>query len=101
MSNGDRNDFTRGCAFWGILITAALFVASSVIRWVTNDLDGLIFILELLAKLALLVAVAFPAWDFVCTRRKPKGWKVVYWIMLVIYVFGVVFGVLKFYIHIG
>ena len=95
MSNGNKNDFIRGCAFWGILVTAILFVVGGIFRWVGLG-EGLINLVDLLAKIALLVAIAFPAYDWV--KYKKTGWKVTYWIALVVYVFGVVFGVLKFYI---
>ena len=98
MSNGNKNDFVRACAFWGILIAATVFVISGVLGWV-GIADSIISILDLIAKIALLVAVAIPAYDWV--KYKKTGWKVVFWIVLAIYVLGVVFGFLKFYIHIG
>ena len=95
MSNGNKNDFVRACAFWGILITAILFVLSAILRWVGIG-EKIVNIVDLGAKIALLVAVAIPAYDWV--KYKKTAWKVVYWIALVVYVFGVVFGVLRFYI---
>ena len=50
----------------------------------------------MLAKIALLVAIAIPAYDWV--KYKKTAWRVTYWIALVIYVFGVVFGIIKVYI---
>ncbi len=95
MSNGNKNDFTRGCAFWGILVTAVLFVVGGILTWCGVN-SQIVNIFELLAKIALLVAVALPAYDWV--KYKKTGWKVTYWIALVIYVFGVVFGVLHVYV---
>lgn len=94
MSNKDKHDFVRACAFWGILVSAILFVVSAVLRFVDVKED-IFAIVDLLAKLALLAAVAIPAYDWV--KYKKTGWRVIYWIALVIYVFGVVFGVLKIY----
>ena len=95
MSGNDKNNFVRACAFWGILVTATLFVVSGILTWCNVGLQ-IVYIFELLAKLALLVAVAIPAYDWV--KYKKTAWRVVYWIALVIYVFGVVFGVIRVYI---
>ena len=95
MSGGNKNDFTRACAFWGILVTAILFVVSGILNWCGVGAQ-IVNIFYLLAKIALLIAVALPAYDWV--RYRKTGWKVVYWIALVIYVFGVVFGVIRVYI---
>ena len=95
MSNGSKNDFVRACAFWGILVTAVLFVVHGILTWCGVG-ASIVSILDLLAKIALLVAVAIPAYDWV--KYKKTGWKVTFWIMLAIYVFGVVFGVLRIYI---
>ena len=71
--NGNKNDFVRTCAFWGILVTAVLFVVSAILTWC--GVGALIVgIVELLAKLALLVAVALPAYDWV--KYKKVAWRV-------------------------
>ncbi len=95
MSNNNKNDFVRACAFWGILVTAILFVVSGILTW-CNVGAQIVSIFDLLAKIALLVAVAIPAYDWV--KYKKTAWRVTYWIALVIYVFGVVFGIIKVYI---
>ena len=96
MSNGNKNDFVRACAFWGILIAATVFVVGGILRWIPGIGDTVVNILDLLAKIALLVAVSIPAFDWV--KYKKVGWKVTYWIALAVYVFGVVFGFVKFYV---
>ena len=97
MSNGNKNDFVRACAFWGILIAATVFVVGGILSLIDpNGLGTIINILDLLAKVALLVAVAIPAYDWV--KYKKVGWKVTYWIVLAVYVFGVVFGIVGVYV---
>ena len=54
-------------------------------------------VLELIGKLALLVAIAFPAYEY--SRRLHKAWRIIFWIALVIYVLGCVLGMLN--INIG
>ena len=92
MSNHNKNEFVRACAFWGILIAATVFVVGGIFRWVGIN-DAVIGVLDLVAKIALLVAVAIPAYDWV--KYKKVGWQVVFWIVLAVYVFGVVFGFVK------
>ena len=97
MSNGNKNDFVRACAFWGILIAATVFVVGGILSLIDpNGLGTIINILDLVAKVALLVAVAIPAFDWV--KYKKVGWKVTYWIALAVYVFGVVFGIVGVYV---
>ena len=95
MSNGNKNEFVRACAFWGILIAATVFVVGGILRWVGIG-ENIFGILELVAKVALLIAVAIPAYDWI--KYKKVGWQVVYWIVLVIYIFGVVFGFVHIYV---
>ena len=49
-------------------------------------------ILTLLGNIAIIIAIALPAWRYV--SGKSKGWKVFYWIMLVVFAFGIVLGML-------
>ena len=50
-------------------------------------------ILEIIGKIALLIAVAFPAYEF--SRGCNKVWRIIFWIALVIYVAGCVLGLLS------
>ena len=95
MSNNGKNEFVRACAFWGIVIAAVVFVIGGILRWVGIG-ENIIGILDLVAKVALLIAVAIPAYDWI--KYKKVGWRVTYWIALVVYVFGVVFGFVHIYI---
>lgn len=95
MSNRGKNEFVRACAFWGILIAAVVFVVGGILRWVGIG-ENIIGILDLVAKVALLIAVAIPAYDWV--KYKKVGWQVVYWIALIVYIFGVVFGFVHIYV---
>ena len=90
-----KNSFIRICSFIGILISAVVFVVAGILSWFGGNLGTIGSILNLVAALAMLVAVAFPAWDYV--KYKSTGWKVVYWVALVIYVFGCVFGMIPLF----
>ena len=42
----------------------------------------------MVSMIALLVAVAFPAYDY--CRGRGKNWKIVYWVALVLYICGII-----------
>ena len=93
--------WTEICAFWGMVIAAfthffgGLFRA--LVNWAFSDskvgsvLNSIANICQLLGNIALLVAIAVPAYQFV--KYKSKGWRVFYWIAFVLFILGVVFGV--------
>ncbi len=87
-------DIVKLCAFWGIFFAAVLFVARGILGlFDLGNVGGtIISVFDLLGKLALLVAVAFPAYNYV--RGKAQVWKIVYWAALVVYVAGCVLGML-------
>ena len=90
-----RNSFVKACAFIGILISAVLYVVSGILSWVGGSLGAIASWMNLIASLALVVGVAFPAWDYV--KYRTQAWKIVYWVALAVYVFGVVFGIISIY----
>ena len=96
--------WTEICAFWGMIIASVSYIFSGLFRFLVNWINdishdvasilGLVSnIMSLLGSIALLVAIAIPAWQYV--KYRSKGWKVVYWIALVVYVLGVGFGMLS------
>lgn len=91
----ERRDLTRFCAFWGLSIVAVLFVVTGILNIVSHyvTINTLVInILDTVAKVALLIAVGIPAYSYV--RGKGQNWKVFYWVALLIYALGVVFGVI-------
>lgn len=93
-TSSEKRDLIKFCAFWGLAIAAILFVVTGVLSFC--GVGGLIItIFDILGKVALLIAIALPAYAYV--RGRAIGWKVFFWIALVVYVLGCVFGV----IHIG
>lgn len=88
-----KHDLVKLCAFIGILISAIIFVVSGILTWVNGSLGTIGAVLNLIAQLTLLVAVAFPAWDYV--KYRTQAWRIVYWIALIVYIFGCVFGFIK------
>lgn len=94
--------WTEVCAFWGMVIAGfAHFFGgffNALVRWAFSDnsnatriLTSIVNILTLLGNIALLVAIALPAYQFV--KYRTKGWRVFYWIAFALFLIGVVFGV--------
>lgn len=89
------------CAFWGMVIAAFTHFFGgffkALIKWffegkpIAGTLTRIADICSFLGNIALIFAIAIPAFRFVST--KGKGWKVFYWIALVMFILGVVFGV--------
>lgn len=91
----NRVDIVKVCAFWGILVAALLFIARGILGLFDLSIGGTIMsIFDILGKLALLVAVAFPAYSYV--RGKARVWQIIYWAALVVYIAGCVLGLISF-----
>ncbi len=99
VRSAEKRDTVKFCSFWGLVVAAALFVVTAVLNVLSNfisigSLATVLSILDILAKAALLVAIALPAYGYV--RGKGKKWKAVFWVALAVYALGVVFSVIKF-----
>jgi hypothetical protein len=88
------NGLIKACAFVGIVISALLFLIGAILNWC--KMGNVTNILHFIAQLTLLVAVAFPAWDYV--KYKNRTWRIIYMVSLFVYIFGVVFGFIRIYI---
>ncbi len=82
-----RHDLVRLCAFVALVVAALFFLVGGIL---TKYAPLVGTILNFIASLALLVAIAFPAWEFV--RGKRKAWRIVYFVALVVYIAGAVLG---------
>ncbi len=97
MSRGySSNTWAEICAFWGIVIAVALLIVTAFLNIFGASLGMIAVILDLIAKMSLLIAVAGPAYAYV--RYKKIGWKVTYWVALVLYIIFIVFPVVYGYI---
>lgn len=85
-----RAAFSKFCAFWGITFSALLYLVNLILNLLNKHLGfnpenlgkwttGIDFV----SKLALLVAVAIPAYGYVSNKR--VGWKIVYILAVVFY----------------
>ncbi len=98
-----KTDIVKTCAFWAMTIAAFMYIFSGFIRfllWVAKNistksagiLNQIVSVGQFIGNVALIVAIALPAYGFV--RGKTKAWKVVYWVALAVFALGVVLGML-------
>ncbi|MCD8286871.1 MAG: hypothetical protein LUD50_06585 [Clostridia bacterium] len=93
----ERRDMQKTCAFWGLAIAAVLFVVAAVMGMIDKWVDvpqvftTIMNIFNIVSKVAILLAVALPAYAYV--RGRKRGWRIFYWVALIIYALCVVFDV--------
>ena len=85
-----KSAFSKFCAFWGITLAATLFVTNGILKIVksvfeveSTGFDSCMSAFDFVAKLALLIAVAIPAYAYV--SKKKLGWKITYIFAIVFY----------------
>ena len=80
-------------AFLALAASAILFLVGKIIGWIIKELRGGIVLqaLSMVAQYCLLAAIAIPGWYYV--RNKSTGWRVAYFIFLVIYVVSTILGI--------
>lgn len=95
---GRRSSFTLGSlvnvlAFCALAAAAILLVIGPILKWILNTTNAgavVMQALNLVSQYCLLAAIAIPGWFFV--RGKRKGWKIAYFVFLVIYIAGTILG---------
>ena len=86
-----KQTILRSLAYIGLVVSALLFLLSGILK--LCNLDSVVGVLNQIASLCLLIAVAWPAWDF--CRGKAKWIKYLWIIAIVLYILGMIFGFLK------
>lgn len=96
--------WTEICAFWAMVISGFAYLFGGILNFLINTIKSLngthtaallgqiYHVATFLGNIALIVAIAIPAWQFV--KYKGTGWKVVYWIALVGFALGAVLGLI-------
>ncbi len=88
----EQIDWVKFLAFWGLVIASVIFVAAGIIKLFEFENVALVVsILDIVAKVFLLIAVGVPGFGYV--RGKHKAWQIIFWVALIIYAAGVVFGI--------
>ena len=80
-------------AFLALASSAILFLVGKIIGWIIKELRGgiVLQVLSMVAQYCLLAAIAIPGWYFV--RNKSTGWRVAYFVFLIIYVAATILGI--------
>ena len=92
-SSVSTSSVTRTCSYFALVIAAAIFLFSGLVGFLgLTALLPLVSVFNLIGQICLVIGIAFPAYDF--TAGKKKVWRLIFWIALVVYVFGCVFGIL-------
>ena len=87
------NKVIRFCAYFALLISASIFLFSGLIHWLDwSGLTKAVGILDIVGKILLNVGGAITAPGF--TSGKKLFWKILYWVALIVYVLGCVFGII-------
>lgn len=77
---------TKFFAFWGMVLAAAAILLGGVLGKIGLDLVAKIF--NAIGQAAILLAIAFPAWNHI--SYKNIAWKIIYFVALVAYIVGIV-----------
>ncbi len=87
------NELIRTCAYYALVIAAGIFLISGIFNaFEITIFQGILSVLNLIGKILLAIGLAIPAYDY--TAGKPRVWRIVYWVALVVYLLGCVFGIL-------
>ncbi|MBE7090590.1 MAG: hypothetical protein E7363_01590 [Clostridiales bacterium] len=88
----EKNDFVKFCSFFALLLAALLIFIYNVLPEIGITMQGkLLGILSLVKDIALLLGIAFAAYAY--ADNKGKGWRITFWIALVLYLGAAVFGI--------
>ena len=94
-SHTSTNGIIRACTYFALVIAAAIFLFSGLVRFLDiAALTRLVSVFNLIGQICLVIGIAFPAYDFTCGKKRV--WRVIFWVALAIYVLGCEFGVLQF-----
>lgn len=88
-----NGSLVRTCAYIALLIAAALFLFNGLMNLLEISVSGkLLSAIRLIGNICLAVGIAFPAYDY--TRGRKSVWRILFWIALIVYLLGCVFGVI-------
>ena len=86
-------DVVNLCACIALFITAFLYLAGWVFRLFSfTGVGKIVSVLNLIASVALLIAIALPAYRHVRTTHNRRAWTACYWVALIVYIAVVFLG---------
>lgn len=79
-------------SFFALIIVAVLIVINNLLPAIGVNVSGRLFsILGTIKDIFILIVIGLSAYNFVA--GKSKGWRITYWIAIVLFIVGVVLGV--------
>lgn len=92
-------------SFWAVAISSLLYIVGGILKfieWLAKQFKWTVHgslgpigqVLNLIASILLVVALGIPAYNYV--RGKGKSWKIIYWVAIVVFTLGIVFGFFVF-----
>lgn len=85
-----RRSFVKLCSYVALFLAALMYLLGGVLSKVFSA--QVVGIFNLIGQLSMLIGIAFPAYEY--SRGLHKAWRIIYWIALVVYLFGCIFGVI-------
>ena len=83
----------RVCAYVALIIAAGLFLFNGLMNLFELNVGGkLLSAISLIGNICLAVGIALPAYEY--TLGKKYIWRILFWIALIVYLLGCVFGVI-------
>ncbi len=86
----NKTTILRALSYIGMVVSALMVLVGGILN--LCNLEEVSSILTKVASILMLIAIAWPAWDF-CSG-KPRWMKYLYFIALVLYILGAIFGFL-------
>ena len=87
------NSLIRVCAYCALVISATIFLFNGIVNLLDIAvLKRFMSTLNFVGQILLAVGLAIPAYDYTCGKRVI--WRVIYWLALLVYLLGCVFGVI-------
>lgn len=86
-----KQSVLRALSYLGLVISALVFLVGGILK--LCNLGQVASVLTQISSLLMLVAIAWPAWDF--CRSKAQWVRYLYFIALALYILGAIFGFLK------
>ena len=98
------SDTTEICAFWAMVISGFAYLFGGIFNFIckaikslngthtASVLSSIYHIATFVGNIALIIAVALPAWQFV--KYRSVVWKAIFWVGLIGFAFGAVLGML-------
>lgn len=90
----DTSKIVSVFAFIALVLTAFLYIFTTILPRIDVNIfhNDVLNVLRLIQAISLLIAIVFAAYSF-AKNSGNKVWIIIFWIALIIYVAGAIFGI--------